>query len=127
MAQSRGDRSAIVCLFHHQRYAQGVVGIVGLDDNWRRQGGPIALLENLSRRYRQPGDRPTLAPPVIVKPNDADNSLGVSLVMEEADYSAAIAAALRHSREVLVEQYIPLGREVRCGLVEQGDRLIELP
>ncbi|MEM8544705.1 MAG: hypothetical protein AAGF66_12035 [Cyanobacteria bacterium P01_H01_bin.119] len=48
-------------------------------------------------------------------------------MMEEADYSAAIAAALRHSRDVLVEQYIPLGREVRCGLVEQGDRLIELP
>jgi D-alanine-D-alanine ligase len=71
--------------------------------------------------------RPTLAPPVVVKPADADNSLGVTLVRERADYAAAIAAARAHSPTVLVEDYVELGREVRCGVLVRDGELVCLP
>lgn len=73
------------------------------------------------------GDRPTLACPVVVKPVDADNSLGVTLVRETAAYDEAVSTALEHSAEVLVEEYVELGREVRCGVIERAGELICLP
>lgn len=73
------------------------------------------------------GDRPTLVPPVVVKPVDADNSLGVTLVRTTAEYDDALAAAFEHSRAVLVETYVELGREVRCGVIERDGALHCLP
>ncbi len=73
------------------------------------------------------GEEPTLALPVVVKPLDADNSLGVSLVREEHEYEAALAEAFGHSKEVLVERYVELGREVRVGLLERDGELVLLP
>ncbi len=70
---------------------------------------------------------PRLDPPVVVKPVDADNSLGVSLVREPGAMPAALEAALQHSRAALVERYVEAGREVRCGLLERGGRLVDLP
>jgi len=61
-------------------------------------------------------DLPSL--PVVVKPVDADNSVGVTLVREVADLAPAIAAAAEHGDRVLVERYVELGREVRCGVVD---------
>ena len=75
----------------------------------------------------RPGDRPTLTPPVVVKPNNADNSDGLTLVTDVADYPAALALAFSCSDQVLVEAYVPLGREVRCGIVVQGGELRLLP
>ncbi len=72
-------------------------------------------------------DRPTIRPPAVVKPVDADNSLGVGLVREHADYAGAIATARAHSAAVLVEEYVELGREVRCGVLERGGELVCLP
>lgn len=46
----------------------------------------------------RPGDRPTLAPPAVVKPADADNSLGVALVRSREDYGPALTEAFTHSR-----------------------------
>lgn len=73
------------------------------------------------------GERPTIAPPSVVKPVDADNSLGIGLVRETAEYDGALAAAFEHADEVLVESYIELGREVRVGLVERDGELMGLP
>ena len=73
------------------------------------------------------GDTPTLAPPVIVKPNSADNSFGVTLVRDPQDYPAALENALQHSTEVIVEQFIEPGREVRCGVIERDQQLVALP
>ncbi|MCS6959368.1 MAG: ATP-grasp domain-containing protein [Pseudanabaenaceae cyanobacterium SKYGB_i_bin29] len=70
--------------------------------------------------------QPSLSPPVVVKPVDADNSIGVSLVRQESEYSKALAVAWRESDRVLVEEFIP-GREVRCGVLDLGDGLICLP
>jgi D-alanine-D-alanine ligase len=75
----------------------------------------------------RPGDRPTLPLPVVVKPVDADNSVGVTLVRDPADYDAAIAAALSHGTAALVESYVELGREVRCGIIVRDGELVCLP
>ena len=73
------------------------------------------------------GDRPTLAPPVVVKPLDGDNSVGLTLVRAQGEFSAALAAAFKYSDRVLVESYVELGREVRCGAFEQDGELVFLP
>lgn len=76
---------------------------------------------------RRAGELPALAPPAVVKPVDADNSAGVTLVRSRADYPTALATALRHADEALVEAYVELGREVRCGIVERDGHLVCLP
>ncbi|MDQ2756162.1 MAG: D-alanine--D-alanine ligase [Actinomycetota bacterium] len=73
------------------------------------------------------GQRATLEPPVVVKPVDADNSHGVSLVTTGSDYEQALVAAFGHADEVLVERFVPLGREVRCGVLERAGQLTCLP
>lgn len=73
------------------------------------------------------GDTPSLATPAVVKPNDSDNSDGVTLVARREGYPAALAAAFEFSDTVLVEAYVELGREVRCGIVVDGGDPICLP
>jgi D-alanine-D-alanine ligase len=75
----------------------------------------------------RPGDRPGLAPPVVVKPVDGDNSLGTTLVRDPEAYTPALKDALAHSPAALVEEFVPLGREVRCGIVERDGGLLCLP
>ncbi|MET0929493.1 MAG: hypothetical protein ABWX74_08240 [Aeromicrobium sp.] len=65
--------------------------------------------------------------PAVVKPVDADNSAGVTLVRDPADLDRAINGALLHSEAALVESYVPLGREVRCGVLERDGELVCLP
>jgi D-alanine-D-alanine ligase len=73
-------------------------------------------------------DEPTRLPfPVVVKPNTSDNSAGVSLVTSAPAYAHAVETALEHSESVLVEEYIPLGREVRCGTVDRHGEIVCLP
>jgi D-alanine-D-alanine ligase len=69
----------------------------------------------------------TLDFPVVIKPLNSDNSLGVTLVKQAADWDSALQTALTYGSEVLVETFIPLGREVRCGVIVQADRLVCLP
>ena len=73
------------------------------------------------------GDPPTLPPPVVVKPAQADNSVGINLVTSALHYPAALAAAFDHDDEVLVETFVEPGREVRCGVLEWDGKLICLP
>ncbi|MCD2196916.1 D-alanine--D-alanine ligase [Actinomycetospora endophytica] len=72
-----------------------------------------------------PGAVPEL--PVVVKPADSDNSLGVTLVRRPEQYGPALGAALGHSGAALVETYVPAGREVRCGVIEHRGELVCLP
>lgn len=71
----------------------------------------------------RPGQDVTLALPVVVKPVDGDNSDGLALVRDAADLHAAVADAAAHSSDgrALVQTYVELGREVRCGVVEEAD------
>ena len=75
----------------------------------------------------RPGDTPTIAPPVVIKPVDADNSLGVTLARERGDYPAALHAAFAHSGQALLETYVELGREVRCATVVRDGDIVCLP
>jgi D-alanine-D-alanine ligase len=75
----------------------------------------------------RPGEHPGIAPPAVVKPIDADNSLGVTLVRDRAGFAAAIDSACAHADAALVEEYIELGREVRCGIIVRGGQLLCLP
>jgi D-alanine-D-alanine ligase len=73
------------------------------------------------------GDVPTITPPAIVKPVSSDNSLGVSLVKEATDYDAALKKAFEYASQVIVEEFIELGREVRCGIIVKDGELVGLP
>lgn len=77
-----------------------------------RQGDPLDGLPEL---------------PVVVKPAAADNSHGVALVRHRDELAGAVAAAFAHDDEVLVEAYVPLGREVRCGTLVRDGELVVLP
>lgn len=73
------------------------------------------------------GQSPTLELPAVVKPNDSDNSDGLTLVMHHTQYQAALELAFLHSDTVLTETYVPLGREVRCAIVVQNGCMRHLP
>ena len=73
------------------------------------------------------GDVPTIKPPAVIKPATAADSLGVSLVKEVADYDAALKKAFEYASEVIVEEFIEPGREVRCGIIVKDGELIALP
>jgi D-alanine-D-alanine ligase len=65
--------------------------------------------------------------PLIFKPINTDNSLGVALARTAIEGEQALQAALHYSDEVLVEDFIELGREVRCGVIELDGQLVCLP
>ncbi len=75
----------------------------------------------------RPENQPSIDPPAVIKPVNADNSLGVVLVRNRSDYDPALKTAFAYADEVLVETFIELGREVRCGIVVQDGQLICLP
>lgn len=72
-------------------------------------------------------ETPKLALPLVIKPAIADNSDGITLAREAAQMPAALEAAFAFCDTVLAEQYIPLGREVRCGVIERAGKLHVLP
>jgi D-alanine-D-alanine ligase len=74
-----------------------------------------------------PGDYPQIAPPVVIKPVDTDNSIGVTFLKTAAEYPTALQTAFIDADEVMVEKFIELGREVRCGIIERDGELICLP
>ncbi|WP_295695820.1 hypothetical protein [Lapillicoccus sp.] len=108
-----GNTPDVMALTAHKARAKAVVAAAGV----RVPRGEVL----------GPGMRPSLEPPVVVKPVNSDNSLGVGLVREPAELDAALEAAWTHSDEALVESFVELGREVRCGIVVRGDDLVCLP
>jgi D-alanine-D-alanine ligase len=108
-----GNTPDVMALGADKAKAKAVVGAAGV---------AVPAGEVLRR-----GERPSLRPPVVVKPVDADNSLGVALVLDPATYDAALDEAFAHSDAVLVEDYVELGREVRCGVLARGSELVCLP
>ena len=73
------------------------------------------------------GDQPSINPPAVIKPVDGDNSLGVAFVRSRADFEPALKTAFADADEVLVETFIELGREVRCGILVRDGNLVCLP
>ena len=108
-----GNRPAQMALTADKAKTRAVVTAAGVD----------VPAGELVRR----GDVPTLALPVVVKPTMSDNSDGVSLVTSPVQVDDALEAAFAHSETVLIERYVELGREVRCGIVVRAGELIALP
>jgi len=75
-----------------------------------------------------PGDRPTMSPPFILKPCREDNSMGITLFRgnEGDDLDAALEKAFTYDKEILCEQYIELGRELRVSVLEKEDGTLEM-
>jgi len=65
--------------------------------------------------------------PVMVKPCVQDNSIGLALVENAKALPAAIRDAIKYDDEVVVEEYIPLGRELRVGVIEKDEGYLVLP
>lgn len=108
-----GNPPDVMALAAHKARAKAIVAAAGV---------------NVPRgELLRSGDVPTLLPPVVVKPASADNSLGVTFVNDIAHYEAALKIAFAHAPEVLVEDYIALGREVRCGILVRNGELMGLP
>merc|ERR1719313_2750987 len=74
------------------------------------------------------GEMPTLKPPFLLKPCSEANSQGVSLVRPGDDVQKALDLAFSFDHEVLCEEYVALGRELRvAGLEMQDGSLKVLP
>ena len=78
-------------------------------------------------QFVRAGKEPAIAFPAVVKPNDADNSEGVSFVATDVEYANAVQRARGFSKSILLEEYVELGREVRCGIVAWRGELRCLP
>lgn len=64
--------------------------------------------------------------PVVVKPVASDNSDGLALVRDVGELVPAVRAAQAFG-DVLVERFIPPGRELRCGVIDWRGSLRALP
>jgi D-alanine-D-alanine ligase len=100
---------------------------VGVDKHKARSVVAAAGVAVPEAQVLSAGERPTLPFPVVVKPIDTDNSVAVSLARNPDEYDIAAALALTYSNAVLVETYVELGREVRCGIIVRDGELVCLP
>ncbi|WP_293146680.1 MULTISPECIES: ATP-grasp domain-containing protein [unclassified Microcoleus] len=108
-----GNPAELMALVADKAKAKAVVAAAGVS---------VPLGEIVRR-----GDRTAIDFPAVLKPVNSDNSIGVAFVKNAADYDAALQTALTHSDEVLVEKFIELGREVRCGIIVKAGELVCLP
>ena len=108
-----GNTAAVMAMTADKSLARAVVAAAG-----------VAVPAGVVVRSGKPVD---VEYPVVVKPVDSDNSMGVTLVEHEDSLTSAIVEALTYSPTALVESYIPLGREVRCGIIAVGGELVCLP
>lgn len=63
----------------------------------------------------------TLEPPLVIKPTEEDNSLGISLVRTPEELQPALQKAFELGDEVLVERFVPLGMELRVAVLENAN------
>ncbi|MGI8712701.1 MAG: D-alanine--D-alanine ligase family protein [Solirubrobacteraceae bacterium] len=108
-----GNPPDVMALGSHKARAKAIVAAAGVDV----PAGEVV----------RAGELPAIEPPVVVKPVDADNSLGVTLVRDRKALADAIATACEHSDTALVETYVELGREVRSGIIVRSGELVCLP
>ena len=64
--------------------------------------------------------------PYVVKPCCEGNSSGISLVTNDDEREAALRLGFSYDDEILVEKYVPLGRELRVSCVEDEDGSIRV-
>jgi D-alanine-D-alanine ligase len=72
------------------------------------------------------GDRPSLRPPVFVKPARLGSSVGISKALSEADLDAALLNAFDHDPVALVERFSE-GQELECSVLGHRDPIASQP
>ncbi|MBW6513987.1 MAG: D-alanine--D-alanine ligase [Candidatus Syntrophosphaera sp.] len=81
----------------------------------------ILMRDDLINDYKDPADYQgvvdKLGLPLIVKPNDAGSSVGITLVEDISGLKAAVKLALRYSGSALLEKFIP-GRELTATVLD---------
>ncbi|MDJ0360133.1 ATP-grasp domain-containing protein [Rhodococcus sp. H29-C3] len=113
-----GNRPEVMAMTAEKNIARAVVAAAGV-------AVPDGVL--VSRGEMTKTELSTAMVPVVVKPVDSDNSMGVTLVRDPAELAAAVNEALQYSQSALIESYIELGREVRCGIIVRDGDLVCLP
>jgi D-alanine-D-alanine ligase len=71
----------------------------------------------------EPGQRPTISLPIVVKPPREGSTVGVVIVKNEGELDAAIAEAAKYGRELLIEKFVA-GRELTIGIL--GDQALPI-
>ena len=64
----------------------------------------------------QPGQRPTIPLPIVVKAPRQGSTVGVVIVKDESELESAITEAGKYGRELLIEKFIA-GRELTIGIL----------
>lgn len=65
--------------------------------------------------------------PVVVKPARADNSHGITLANTIEDLTEAFRHAQKFDDKIVIERFVPLGREVRCATLVRDGKIMCLP
>src|SRR5262249_45923419 len=71
----------------------------------------------------QPGQRPTIPLPIVVKTPRQGSTVGVVIVKNETELESAIAEASKYDRELLIEEFVS-GRELTIGVL--GDQALPI-
>lgn len=87
---------------------------------------PRSVLLDKNEVYEPADLLDTLSLPVFVKPNAGGSSVGMTKVKAPGELARAIQRAFDEDDEVLIEEFIE-GRELTCGVIEAGGKLIVLP
>lgn len=81
----------------------------------------VLLREDLLQDYNDEKDfsaiSENLGLPLVVKPNDAGSSVGISIVQELSQLKSAVLEALKYSKYALIEEFIP-GRELTVTVLD---------
>ena len=107
-----GNRPATMALGAHKARAKAVVAAAG-----------VAVPRGEVVRAGEPT---AIATPAVVKPVDGDNSDGLTFVRDRSGERRRSTPPPTR-RAALVEEYVALGREVRCGMIERDGELVALP
>ncbi|QCB50065.1 ATP-grasp domain-containing protein [Rhodococcus sp. PAMC28707] len=113
-----GNRPEVMAMTAEKNIARAIVAAAGV-------AVPDGVLVSRGDLTKTESSRAMV--PVVVKPVDSDNSMGVTLVRDPRELAAAVNEALQYSQSALIESYIELGREVRCGIIVRDGDLVCLP
>src|SRR5437870_5723866 len=71
----------------------------------------------------RPGQRPTIALPIVVKASRQGSTVGVVIVNNESEIDSAISEVAKYGRELLIEKFVS-GRELTIGIL--GDQALPI-
>ena len=108
------DKAVAKTLFRSRGLPVGRFDVC-METDWRRD--PEAVLHAVLEAF---------APPFFVKPANLGSSVGISKVTAFTEAAAALEAAFRYDRKVLVEEGIP-GREIECSVLGNDEPRASLP